>query len=446
MKTSNQTDSNSHHILPIALATGIPLLGVFVSYWVNEDLAEVLSWLSYGALGVFFGSILLSRVAGLLARNNRDFLFLLFRPGLIGAQLASAALVLLTAASAVMSLYLIEALTIHRVHFVLLILAGLAALNAAFGVIKVAMTPMKASNIPVYGKALKREEFPKLWSFIEALAQDLGTTPPDHIIAGMGPGFFVTEAPVVCMDGSLSGRSLYFSIPMCRVLNSREFAAILGHEFGHFIGADTRYSRKFFPIFRGSTDTFNTLRAHLSQADGLQSVALVPSIYLVSTFLESFTVLEAEISRARELQADQVAAKVSDVDSMASALLKAHAYGLVWRMTEMEMREALKEGKQLINCAAQFHINVQQVRSEKLVEGLGEQHLPHPTDSHPALALRLENLGRSFATTVKCDLSEVPSRPASLIVDGVEGLERELSDFAHFCMNRDLEKESKNVG
>jgi hypothetical protein len=131
---------------------------------------------------------------------------------------------------------------------------------------------------------------------------------------------------------------------------------------------------------------------------------------------------------------------------MASALLKAHAYGLVWRMTEMEMREALKEGKQLINCAAQFHSNVQQIRSDKLVEGLGDQHLPHPTDSHPTLSVRLRNLGSSFEEVSKSDLSQVPGRPASLIVDGVEELEKELSDFAHFCMNGGLEKESKNVG
>jgi hypothetical protein len=185
---------------------------------------------------------------------------------------------------AIMSLYLIEALTIHRV-------------------ISVSMTPMRLGTSRVF--SLKREAYPRLCSFVDTLAGDLGTAPPDQFIAGLDSSFFVTEAPVVCADGEFSGRTFYFSVPMCRVLTGREFSA------------------------------------------------------------------------------DQVGARVADQDAMCSALLKAHAYEIVWSLTEGEMRKSVREGKALMNSASWFSWVVQGVDTAKLVAGLGAQKSPHLGDTHP---------------------------------------------------------------
>ena len=79
------------------------------------------------------------------------------------------------------------------------------------------------------------------------------------MVVGLDPNFFVTEARVRCLNGTLSGRTLYCSLPLARILSRAEFDAVIGHELGHFRGQDTQFSQRFYPIYRGTADSLRAL-------------------------------------------------------------------------------------------------------------------------------------------------------------------------------------------
>jgi hypothetical protein len=92
----------------------------------------------------------------------------------------------------------------------------------------------------------------------------VGTAPPRHLIVGLKPNFFATRSPVMCAgeilaDRSstaqpsrlassasagageiLTGRTLFISLPLCRVLRVDELASIIGHELASRLQAGER--------------------------------------------------------------------------------------------------------------------------------------------------------------------------------------------------------------
>ena len=58
---------------------------------------------------------------------------------------------------------------------------------------------------------------------------------------------------MICLDGKLKGRTMFLSLSLCRILSLDEMKAVLGHELAHYKGLDTRFSRRFYPIYRGAT-------------------------------------------------------------------------------------------------------------------------------------------------------------------------------------------------
>jgi Zn-dependent protease with chaperone function len=125
---------------------------------------------------------------------------------------------------------------------------------------------------------------------VNEVAQRLDALPPEHIIVGLDPNFFVTEAEVQYPGGTCNGRTLYCSLPLSRILRTEEFIGIIGHELGHFKGEDTKFSQQFFPIYRGTVNSIAALQHSGGQGSGV--IALLPAIALFSYFLECFSVAE----------------------------------------------------------------------------------------------------------------------------------------------------------
>ena len=53
--------------------------------------------------------------------------------------------------------------------------------------------------------------------------------------------------------------------------------------------------------------------------------------------------------------------------------------------------------------------------------------MDHPTDSHPPLSLRLQNLGVTLGTVAQPALAVAPDNPAIVLFDAPEKLEEEIS-------------------
>ena len=51
-------------------------------------------------------------------------------------------------------------------------------------------------NNEIEGELLTEQQEPRLWARVKALAEKVGTAPPDHIVGGIDTNFFVTQVPM----------------------------------------------------------------------------------------------------------------------------------------------------------------------------------------------------------------------------------------------------------
>ena len=241
------------------------------------------------------------------------------------------------------------------------------------------------------GRAVSEAEAPKVWAFVREVAQKAGAAMPAGIVLGLDESFFVTERPVELAHGSPapSGRILYLPLPYMAFMSKDEAAAVIGHELGHFTGADTEYSLRFSSIYASAA---NNLRAVAMAADSENAPLgwmAKPAYMLGEFFLQSFDLAVRHWSRLREFAADAVGASVTDARSAALSLLRTAV--LAPRIDEVLSEFWNKGGKLEGGILAGVRAFVRE-------EGLPDpaDHLEdvqgHPTDTHPTVRARLEAL------------------------------------------------------
>lgn len=371
------------------------------------------------------GMLLLIKLAGIVAKTNRTLLLVVFRPGLYVTALALVGLVLVHAALAIGIIYYGESALVNRVHVGLIAAIGIGAALGAFAIMRHTFTILAKAETVVVGTALSRNDAPRLWQAIDNTADRLGALVPDHAVVGLDPNFFVTEAAVVCLSGKLSGRTLYCSLPLARILNNEQFVAILGHELGHFKGEDTKFSERFYPIYRSTSSSLAALGR--VSGDGAGGLALLPALAVFGYFLEAFSVAESRISRDRELEADRAGASVSSNSAIATALVKLHAFSGVWHHLQDAAVEHLRAGNYFINLSKQFATAVARMADSEALVGIANKHLSHPTDSHPPLGARLRSLGVKLSEVEAEALKVAPADSAFSLFDSAEEYEEDIS-------------------
>jgi Zn-dependent protease with chaperone function len=202
--------------------------------------------------------------------------------------------------------------------------------------------------------------------------------------------------------------------------------AIVGHELGHFRGLDTQFSQKFYPIYRGTADAVTALVE--GGGDASLSIPLLPAAAVLSYFLDSFSMAESDISRRRELVADQCGSEATSVREMAVSLVKVHAFAPIWDGFDDTAEEVLKKGQAFVNASLLFAEAATGNANPERLLGLDDRRLPHPTDSHPPLAARLQSLGLSISDVTDAALLIEPSESAASAIDNIRALEEELTD------------------
>ena len=379
--------------------------------------------LGAGALGLVL--LLAIRVAGSAARNRRRLLLYLFKPGLYLTAVILVVLVLIHAALAIGAIYYGESALIGRIHIGIIAAIGLGALGGVIVIARNMFSLVRKAQTFVIGVNLPHSGAPQLWTRVEEIAQRLGALRPRSIVVGLDPNFFVTEASVICLSGKLSGRTLYCSLPLCRILSSSEFSAVIGHELGHFRGLDTKFSESFYPIYRGTASSIASLQE--TGGEGSASIALLPAIAILSYFFECFSVAESRISRDRELAADQAGASFTDSATMASALVKVHAFSGLWGGLQSAAADALKEGKAFVNASKTYAEAVVSSAKPDALAGITDATLSHPTDSHPPLGVRLGSLRVTLDQVSMASLAVSPADPAIDLIPESERKEEEIS-------------------
>lgn len=361
--------------------------------------------------------------AGRITRSHPQWLATLFGPGLRITLLFLVLLISLHAALAMATLWWGESVLFESVHLKIVFLIGLGAVTGIFSLAKASLSVVKRATTGVLGTELRREENPRIWAFVEETAHRLGAAVPQHIIAGLFPTFYVTEADVDCIGKQITGRTLYLSLPLCRILTVGELQAVVGHELGHFRGQDTALSQQFYPIYRGAEEALHALTNHYHG----YRLALLPAVYALAFFLESFATSESARSRDREFLADQAGREAAGEHDLASSLVKILAFADQWETVDTAMRKALAQQQAVPNASLAFAQAARERANPALLEGLDRQQVPHPIDSHPPLSQRLAALNLSLQTVSETALQPAPTAPAIDLIPGNEQIETDLT-------------------
>lgn len=278
--------------------------------------------------------------------------------------------------------YWVTAIWMNVYAIKLILIVALLAGGAVLALWKAIFAQMD-DRLEVEGELIDEQDAPSLWQRVRDMAARLSTAPPDRIVAGVVPNFFVTEHPVTIGPQTLAGRTLYVSLPLLKVLATDEADAILGHELAHFSGQDTLWSKKIAPL----KTKFAIYLAMLGQ--GLSLVIA----HFMHAFWKLYELSINRLSRDREFRADRLGAELTSPEAAKRALIKTTSYCDFRAETELAIvrREEVDEGLNLAlkleqgfpAALAAFATNTKSI----------DERVPHPFDSHPTLSNRLERLG-----------------------------------------------------
>jgi Zn-dependent protease with chaperone function len=369
-----------------------------------------------------------------LGSDRRVLLALVFVPGLYLLLALSVALMIGVAGGILVGLWKAGE-SVNRIPVGIMLAIVVGAFLGIVSVLSAVVDSVSRASFPVHAEQLSRPDAPKLYSMLDRLAKRLGAHLPDSVVLEMGTSFFVTEAKVHTFTGACGNRTLCVSAPLLHFLTVGEVEAILAHELAHFSGADTAYSRRFYPVYHGASQALRGMAAVGDENGGRGTAAAIPLLLpqmLVGWYLAWFAKLERQNSREREFRADRLASQATAPAVLASGLLKVHAYAPFWLAIPQGIRELHSQGRAYVNAAVAF----EEARGNPdLLEAVrtGETHqLTHPTDTHPSLADRLSALG--FADRATAPLTDGP--PATDLVVDLSAREERLTDALSYIVLR----------
>ena len=276
----------------------------------------------------------------------------------------------------------LTAVFMHSYVVKLIVIIGLLAGLAVLALFKAIFAKVDDRCV-VNGVTLPEADAPSLWQRIREMAAKLQTAPPDRIIVGIAPSFFVTEHPVTLGGETYRGRTLYLSLPLLKVMGVDETDAVLGHELAHFSGQDTFWSRKITPLTGKFALYLKTL------ANGLSLIVA----HFMHVFWKLYNLSLRKLSRAREFRADRIGADLVSNEAMKRALVKFTCYCEYRAKTESAIlnKPRVDENLNLASELEQGYAGFLQAFAAN--DRAVEERLPHPFDSHPTLNNRLTQLG-----------------------------------------------------
>lgn len=268
----------------------------------------------------------------------------------------------------------------------LIAVAAILALFAGFAIIAAIFKKID-DRFEIEGCLIERTPESPLWADLDRICQAVGTAPPDRIIAGIDTNFFVTEHPVT-VDGKVyTGRTLYVSLSLLKVLSGSQADAVMAHEMAHFSGDDTMYSRKISPLL-------NRYDIYLQALAG--SLAL-PVFYFMRCFRGLFQISLGKLRKEREFRADRIAAQITSPKDVANSLLRIAAYSEYRGKVERELF-ATEKVLETVNISRRIESGFNNFASAFASQGnLEEIETAHPFDSHPPMKQRWEAVGIRIA-------------------------------------------------
>lgn len=338
-----------------------------------------------GRLIVLLGilQIVISVILSQQAKKSRKALISAFRLGWTSSTFL--ALLILVGQTALMAFLSYEGTVLFTGKYypkligIVIILGGVAL----YKIVKLIFTKIPINSVEQATVLVSEKEAPKLWQTVRGIATKLQTTAPDQILVGISTPFYVTEFPVTYQSGTTSGKTLFLSGPLMKKLSVAEITAIIGHELGHFKGEDTLFTQEMTPMLY----KFDVMMHHL-----LESIAVsFPAYHILGVFRHAFHKIIAEFRREREFLADACGVTVAGKSAMASALCHYVYHSEIY---ELALHTHLRKKIPLEESLASAEVDL--AKDENFWKQVSEQKTPHPFDSHPPLAARIEKLGENL--------------------------------------------------
>jgi hypothetical protein len=227
----------------------------------------------------------------------------------------------------------------------------------------------------------------------------------------------VTEHSVKVSESVYQGRTLFISLSLLKMLTRGEAEAVLAHELAHFSGEDTLYSQRISPLLGKYV--------HYLEALHQGSISL-PVFYFMLFFWNIYQLALGKLRRAREFRADRIGAEFTSPREASQALVKITAYCRYRQQVQKKLFEqtqtvdSMDVSRRIATGFPDF--------MTACVTGteLEDADTPHPFDSHPGLASRIENLGLDSKAAFQ-DASTLPTLNDSWYagIQGAEAIEAE---------------------
>lgn len=203
----------------------------------------------------------------------------------------------------------------HTIHARLVVWCAVIA-----GVILWSILPRR-DRFAAPGPQLFEESQPELFDVIRGVASATQQRMPDEVYV-IGD----VNAWVAHRGGSMgvgTRRVMGIGLPLLQSVTLSQFRAIIGHEFGHYHGGDTALAPWVYRTREAIGRTIENLARHAN-------LMHKPFLWYGNVYMR----VTQAISRAQEIAADTLAAKVAGARNLAEALTATHraalAYGAYW--------------------------------------------------------------------------------------------------------------------
>jgi Zn-dependent protease with chaperone function len=247
---------------------------------------------------------------------------------------------------------------------------------------------------------LGHDEHPRLHSLVKHVAERTGARAPEALFVTHDANAFAGS--VRLRRFARRQRSVGIGLPLLAVLTQKEASAVIAHEMGHHVGGDVRLGPW----------VHRTRRAIARAVDRLEGSSFWFHLPFVA-YAEFFMKTSVKISRAQELQADAVSAKVAGAAAAASALRKIEVLSAAWQAYfRGEVLPVLNKSRlpPLLDGFDRYWRAAQTPGTpafDSLSAAMGANDLPGPADTHPPLAERIAALGDPQTASDATDATEL---------------------------------------
>jgi Zn-dependent protease with chaperone function len=269
---------------------------------------------------------------------------------------------------------------------------------------------MAIEPLRVTGVVVESHEMPDLFARVARIARRLRSREPERIILGVEPTAYVANMPVRLRGvGDLPrAETLYLPTGALRLLDDAELDALIGHELGHFRGADLEFSSRFAPVYRSLGLAIESVATDEDDEGGI-SLGAAPALGLLTFMIYTLNRTVNRIGREREFAADQAAVEVSPPQAIASLLVKFSMMSARWDAFRQGIGVLLHRGVGRKNISRDYIAHTRQfmaaIPAEELHRALFEAHTPHPLDTHPSFSQRAAAVGVDPAPVIPASLA-----------------------------------------